>query len=396
MEWKPSAGNLEESQRAIIRDCLTALQGGKQTYKMPWVSGFAGNGKSVVLVHTMEQLADLNKSASIVFVTYTHALKDLIQSSLLPRHRGRIVVKTHTAFISDKVSVDFVFLDEVQDISKADLIKINNLTGAMVLAGDFSQSIYPTNKPIELADLTSSFKVQEHRLLKMFRLTKKLAQIVSKLLPRGSFTAGEPVRQEEVPPRLFKFDSTEEEFKWLWEEVKLWVNPRTPAVILVPFHKDIAQFIEHVSEVEGMGNPPTRDSSRFRNGEKVTDPYGRVNEFFAASQLDVTLQVFGSGSGVASLAIADSKKVVLLMTYHSVKGLDFESVFIPMLDHGKKLYPGKENLETDPEIERKLLFVAMTRSRRNLFLSFATPQPHLLVQGLGLQPLTVDDNDSDY
>lgn len=109
MEWKPKDANLDESQRIIIKECLASIRNENTVHKIPWVSGFAGNGKSVVLVHTMEQLADLESSASIAFVTYTHALKDLVHHSLLPRHRNRIQVQTHTNFISEKKNMTMYF-----------------------------------------------------------------------------------------------------------------------------------------------------------------------------------------------------------------------------------------------------------------------------------------------
>lgn len=110
MEWKPKAANLDEIQRQIIRDCVNGIQNSGEVFQIPWISGFAGNGKSVVLVHIMEQLADLDDKASIAFITYTHALKDLIATSILTRFKTRITVQTHTNFINEKLSYDYVLL----------------------------------------------------------------------------------------------------------------------------------------------------------------------------------------------------------------------------------------------------------------------------------------------
>lgn len=395
MEWKPKDLNLDESQRVIIKECINAIEARSGVHKIPWVSGFAGNGKSVVLVHTMEQLADLKPDASIAFVTYTHALKDLVRHSLLPRHRNRIQVQTHTNFISGRLHFDYVFLDEVQDISEKHLEKIKGLSGFLVLAGDFAQSIYPANQPISLNDLKQLFKVQEHRLLKMFRLTKRLAEMVMKLLPSGLFTQGEPsLRAEEVPPRLFAFADTDDEYTWVWNEACLYAKTRNPAVILFPFRKDIENFLNFVGNHEGIGNAPSRGS--YRRGQPSSDPYEAINNFFKEGNLETLVQVLGSGSGSEALEAASSRKVVFVMTYHSVKGLDFDTVFVPALDFGKKLYPGMEALSMDPNLENKLLFVALTRSRKNLFMSFSGTKPHKLIQSLGLKPVSVDNENTNY
>ena len=60
-----------------------------------------------------------------------------------------------------------------------------------------------------------------------------------------------------------------------------------------------------------------------------------------------------------------------LMTVHSAKGLEFHSVFISGLEEG--LFPHENSMsEADGrEEERRLMYVALTRARRRLYLSFA-------------------------
>ena len=60
-----------------------------------------------------------------------------------------------------------------------------------------------------------------------------------------------------------------------------------------------------------------------------------------------------------------------LMTVHAAKGLEFHSVFISGLEEG--LFPHENSLtEADGmEEERRLMYVALTRARRRLYLTFA-------------------------
>lgn len=62
---------------------------------------------------------------------------------------------------------------------------------------------------------------------------------------------------------------------------------------------------------------------------------------------------------------------VSLMTIHASKGLEFDAVFVTGLEQG--LFPSERESETDrdPEEERRLFYVALTRARKRLFLSFA-------------------------
>lgn len=70
------------------------------------------------------------------------------------------------------------------------------------------------------------------------------------------------------------------------------------------------------------------------------------------------------------------KKSVKLMTVHASKGLEFKYVFITGLEdglfpHEKRGEPSGEANKEDSEEERRLFYVALTRAKEKLFLSFA-------------------------
>ena len=66
---------------------------------------------------------------------------------------------------------------------------------------------------------------------------------------------------------------------------------------------------------------------------------------------------------------AGTEGAVTLMTVHLAKGLEFKDVFVTGLE--ENLFPiGRDN-EDDLEEERRLCYVAMTRAKQRLFLSYA-------------------------
>ena len=67
----------------------------------------------------------------------------------------------------------------------------------------------------------------------------------------------------------------------------------------------------------------------------------------------------------------EGQDALQLMTMHSAKGLEFDTVFVSGLEEG--LFPHEQSLlEKDgTEEERRLMYVAITRARKRLYLSFA-------------------------
>ena len=65
----------------------------------------------------------------------------------------------------------------------------------------------------------------------------------------------------------------------------------------------------------------------------------------------------------------ESTEAVTLMTMHSVKGLEFDDVFLVGMEEG--LFPSKRSIEEDAstEEERRLCYVAITRAKDQLFLT---------------------------
>ncbi|MDB2447009.1 ATP-dependent helicase, partial [bacterium] len=67
----------------------------------------------------------------------------------------------------------------------------------------------------------------------------------------------------------------------------------------------------------------------------------------------------------------DNPNYISLMTIHSSKGLEFPVVFLVGVEDG--LLPHKNSIESHSGIaeERRLLYVAMTRAKEKLFMSYA-------------------------
>ena len=370
MRWYVAFNQLSNAQRRVL-DGITA-----QLDKCHWVQGFAGTGKTVVITHLMERVAAEKPRASLCFITYTHALKDLVASGMHGDVASRVEIKTANQFVRDRESFDYVFLDEVQDIKPAELTAIRSLASHIYVAGDPDQRIYDGASETEIA---ARLTPTPWKLLEIFRLTTLLRDVAMSIFPGASLVEGsQALKTADVSIKLARFDHRNAEVAWVWAEALKWARPQDPSVILLPTHDAIADFARRLSDVLQVATPPAVGCSE--RGRRDYEPF---NEHW--NNQDIRLEYLGNGYG--SLPASDSRPMVYLMTFHSSKGLDFKNVFIPGMTDGAKIV-AERALKDDPDLARRLLFVAVTRSRENLFISYTGNLPHSYVARLPAEVVT--------
>jgi len=145
----------------------------------------------------------------------------------------------------------------------------------------------------------------------------------------------------------------------------------------------LPETIEHVIEVSGLKAHYQAEKEGADRLENLAELINAATAFVA--ERDV--QPAGTAAGLdepdeltaflahAALEAGDHQAdagadALQLMTVHSAKGLEFHSVFVSGLEEG--LFPHENSLtEADGiEEERRLMYVALTRARRRLYLSY--------------------------
>jgi len=146
----------------------------------------------------------------------------------------------------------------------------------------------------------------------------------------------------------------------------------------------LPEAIEHVIEASGL-------QAHYRGEKEGADRVENLGELVNAAVAFVAERIVQPAGETAGLDEPDELTAFLahaaleagehqadagadalqLMTVHSAKGLEFHSVFVSGLEEG--LFPHENSLtEADGiEEERRLMYVALTRARRRLYLSFA-------------------------
>jgi DNA helicase II / ATP-dependent DNA helicase PcrA len=136
----------------------------------------------------------------------------------------------------------------------------------------------------------------------------------------------------------------------------------------------LAECVEHVVEASGL-------SAHYRAEREGAERLENLGELVNAATLfandagndDTSLTGFlahaalEAGEHQAEAGV----EALQLMTVHSAKGLEFHSVFVCGLEEG--LFPHENSLSEDDGLdeERRLMYVAITRARRRLYVTFA-------------------------
>jgi DNA helicase-2/ATP-dependent DNA helicase PcrA len=171
-------------------------------------------------------------------------------------------------------------------------------------------------------------------------------------------TAGLTLRQiiEHVLQQtgLVEFYKTDKEGQDRIENLEELVNAAESFVTQEGFGKDaVALPVDEQATATATGAPATPDADT-----------GEIMSPLAAFLTHASLE---AGDNQAQAG----QDAVQLMTVHSAKGLEFDAVFITGIEEG--LFPHEQSLSDADgvEEERRLMYVAITRARKRLYLSFS-------------------------
>ena len=150
-------------------------------------------------------------------------------------------------------------------------------------------------------------------------------------------------------------------FYGLLESIKIFAENHTPA--------ETVKFIIKESGVEKwLKDGNDEDKERLEN---IRELVSLAKKYDFLPGLDgITKLLEDAALSVSEETNEENRNGVKLMTVHAAKGLEFDTVFITGLE--ENLFPHQRREEsTDLEEERRLFYVALTRARKQLFLSFA-------------------------
>lgn len=349
MTWIIPENKLDAQQRDFLDNVDI-------TRKNVWIKGFAGSGKSVLLVYTAKKILSRNSSSSVILVVFTQALVEMFKAAF--QELGlRVEIETYYKFMKNGRAYDYILVDEVQDLTPRIISEMNRRASHIVVAGDSNQSIYESDPRWREATVSPS---EVGRLINgdpfelgiIHRLSRSIIDAVQRFLPRMSiFSSKRDMTKSDTQIRLCEATSEAKEVSYIMEHATKAVNQGYSTAILIPTQKKIIDFVN-----QALCNV---DKSPW---VEQINQYGKIDFAAMNNYLKVNgvkIQYVGNGYGNFS----ENDHRIVIMTFHSSKGLDFDNVFIPYANSSMFI-------SSNESLAKTLFMVAMTRTKENLYITY--------------------------
>lgn len=318
-----------------VDDLTIGQQAALNEPKYVKITGAPGTGKSVVALWRFLQKLGTNKKA--LLLTYTKTLEAYFKGASkninenAPEHINRTLWWTsHIA----TGNFDEIIVDEAQDVGISKYQKINNYTKGISYGFDPKQSLY--------------FSPEQVR-----QLENDLEQLLSKNIP---FTLGKNYRNTyEIMRFIRSFLIDYPISQNMLNDLITRNRGEKPQLII--YDNEIDEIVKIINTFYGE-NHNIGILLPFCTSNSLTSDY-QFNEYLSSlrEKINHPISHYCSNLG-GSLNIEN----IHLTTFKSAKGLEFDTVIIPKFHNFNFL------IEEANVIDKNDFYVALTRTRNNLFL----------------------------
>lgn len=328
--WDIEEEQMDDDQKDLIEENLTESM---------LVAGCAGSGKSIIALKKARQVLDAGYS--VYLIAYTKSLR-----SFMDEGRKDKLLRPHCCYYHQwkydrkMPTADYIIVDEIQDFTKEEILEFMHAARkCFFFFGDTAQSIFHfegrTMLPVQrekgylgetIEDITG---LTAWQLYNNYRLPKGVAKITQQYIG------------VKVPPYKDRVYQSKEE--------------------------TIPHFLGYSNEgaqLEAIKRLITSD--RFHNIGIFLPTNEMVFELYNELTKDGCYVECKYSIGAESFITLDFKtNHPKIMTYHSAKGLQFETVILPYC----------QPIPIQDEAARKALYVAMTRTYKELYMMYIGDMP---------------------
>ena len=327
-DWMIKESELDEDQIKVLMATLD---------KSCIVTGCAGSGKSVLALIKAQRIQK-ERGNNYKIIVFTKALCHYMNSGRKELGlKNQFVYHWQWKHRQNCPSADYMIVDEIQDFDEEEIKEFIGATNKyFFFFGDTAQSIYEGLKetlPVEDIGylLPKGEKPKGFGLFRNYRLPINVARYVQyvgvNLDPFEESTYKSP---EKAIPFVLNCSNTKEQVISICSIIKR--KDLSDVAILLPDNDMVKEIGELLKEQGVDFEMRYNDKEDWRNSVDTLD-FSSTNP--------------------------------KLMTYHSAKGLQFETVFLPCI----------EDFVDDRSSDSKALYVAMTRTYRYLYIMYSGQLP---------------------
>lgn len=326
-DWMIKESELDEDQIRVLM---------ATNKKSLVVSGCAGSGKSVLALIKAQRIQE-EEGDDYQIIVFTKALCRYMNAG-----RSELGLKKDFSYHykwkkrDNCPKSDYIIVDEIQDFEENEINDFFQATKKnFFFFGDTAQSIYEgLKRTVTVEHLKKIDGVKSFELFKNYRLPRPVAKIVQYVgVDLDGFDINTYKSQENAIPRIINSNNLESSLIRIIRR-----NSNTDIGILLPTNRDVKFF-----------------SDLLNQNSIIHEAKYEVYENMSTGELEYAKTL--DNKWVRTIETLNfNNENPKIMTYHSAKGLQFTTVILPKVE------------DCSSNDRRKSLYVAMTRTCRNLYI----------------------------
>lgn len=341
------------------------------------IRGIAGSGKTIMLLKQIEYIVDELPDASILLINYTKTLRAEFRKKFENFKNVHVYGYSELNNIKD-YKYDFIFIDESQDLKQKYIKAANNLRnegnyGYITLCTDWGQSIYTHTVAEDYSEYDYSFgqlglDIHSNNIIELtmnYRNTLQVARFAHNFLHDST---------ERIPSGNDPMHNT-----YLTEmKSALRIGDSYPVIEDHKSHNDaIKSITDHIVKLLADGVNPNDILLMVQSKSGIAEQ--QITELRNELNANHISYIDYIKDYTRDTLMIDGQ--IRLSTIHSAKGLEAKYTF---------LY-ANEPLGASPEVNRKALYVGLTRSTSFLTVFTNDPESDIAINLSNSLKLTKDE-----
>jgi hypothetical protein len=327
------------------------------------LKGFTKTGKTLCLIHLIRKILLCKPNLSILFIVsrnievekYRIAFKEL---------NIKVQICTYHKYLSNLQKCDFIFCDDIQNISVSTLSAIANSANRIIVAMNpympiFEKDLLSQEPTVTIDDVLEMLSPRVYELQYLHKRPINIDLIKNLISETGLNNSNQILSRIGTLPKICKADNEDSEIDYIISEAKRAIAYGNDVGILLPTNKAIMDFVQRVIKKEGG-----------KTWEIKVDKWGKID----FSQLNQHLSKEGISLnclGTETYHYTEMPKAIRVINYYNSMVYEFDTVFIPFLNSNLLIH-------SNDIIARNLFLYSILSSNYCLYMSYSGNKHHYL------------------